>query len=46
MDMSLNKIPETVKDTKTWRAAVHGVTKSWTRLSDRTSRNKTNISND
>ena len=46
MDMSLNKIPEMVKDTKTWRAAVHEVTKSWTQLSDRTSRNKTNIPND
>ena len=46
MDMNLNKILETVKDTKTWCAAVHGVTKSWTCLSDWTTRNKTNISND
>ena len=30
MDMSLSKLWEMVKDRKTWRAAVHGVTKSWT----------------
>ena len=30
MDMSLNKLREIVKDRETWRAAVHGVTKSWT----------------
>ena len=34
MDMSLNKLQETVKDREVWHAAVHGVTKSWTRLSD------------
>ena len=32
--MSLNKFQETVKDREAWRAAVHGVTKNWTRLSD------------
>ena len=34
MDMSLNKLREIVKDRETWRAAVHGVTKSWTWPSD------------
>ena len=30
MDMSLNKLREMVKDREAWRAAIHGVTKSWT----------------
>ena len=31
---SLNKLWEMVKDRETWRAAVHGATKSWTQLSN------------
>ena len=34
MDMSLGKLQEMVRDREAWRAAIHGVTKSWTRLSD------------
>ena len=34
MDVSLSELRELVMDREVWHAAIHGVTKSWTRLSN------------
>ena len=34
MDVSLSELRELVMDREDWRAVIHGVTKSWTRLTD------------
>ena len=39
MDVSLSELRELVRDSEAWCAAIHGVAKSWTRLSNRTELN-------
>ena len=45
MDMSMSKLQEIVKDREAWCAAIHGVTKSWTELSDWTTTTASQNSN-
>ena len=44
MDVSLSELRETVMDREAWHAAIHGVTKSWTRLNDWTELNPLKMS--
>ena len=39
MDVNLSELREWVMDREAWRAAIHGVAKSWTQLSDQTKLN-------
>ena len=40
IDMNVSKLQEIMKDREAWHAAVHGVAKSWTQLSDWTATNR------
>ena len=42
MDMSFSKLREIVKDKEAWSVAAHGVTQSWTQLSNSTTTTTTN----
>ena len=42
MDMKLGKLQEMVRDRQAWRAAVHGVAKSWTQLGNWTTHSYSN----
>ena len=44
MNMNLGKLQEIVRDREAWHATVHGVAKSWTQLSDKTTTTKALIS--
>ena len=46
MDMSVSKFQKTVKDREAWHATVHGIAKSWTRLSDKQQENITKFLHD
>ena len=46
MDMSLNELRELVMDREAWRAVIHGITKSRTRLSDSTELNPKTVINE
>ena len=43
MDVNLSELREMVMDREAWHAAIHGVAKSWTRLSVRTELNSTQL---
>ena len=45
MDMSLSKLWEMVKEREAWHAAVHGATKSWTRLRLHSNNNTATLEN-
>ena len=44
MDMNLDELQDIVKNREAWRPAVHGVTKSWTRLCSATKQHQEKLS--